>query len=174
MLALDDKGDIYISGSDGHFRTLKYTNNGTLLWDTRYANVEWEGVTGGATAMALDGHDHLYLTGGHSIDCGRGCWGDSPIASLITTLRYDLGTTSVPGHEGATPRAFALSQNFPNPFNPTTAISYQLPAASDVRLSVFDLLGREVAVLVDERKAPGSYEVQFDAAAMASGVYSTG
>ena len=54
---------------------------------------------------------------------------------------------------------------------PKTVVSYQLPVASDVRLSVHDLLGREVAVLVNEKKAPGSYEVKFDGSGLASGVY---
>ena len=69
------------------------------------------------------------------------------------------------------PSAPYLGQNFPNPFNPTSAINYQLPGASDVRLVIYDLLGREVEVLVNERKAPGSYEVKFDAVGLASGIY---
>lgn len=66
---------------------------------------------------------------------------------------------------------FILSQNYPNPFNPTTVVEYQVPGASNVRLAIYDLLGREVAVLVNERKAPGRYDVQFDASRLASGVY---
>jgi hypothetical protein len=66
---------------------------------------------------------------------------------------------------------FNLSQNFPNPFNPTTVVSYQLPVASTVRLSVFDMLGRVVAVLENEKKAPGRYQVKFDGSGLASGVY---
>jgi len=73
--------------------------------------------------------------------------------------------------EIAQPRAFVLSQNYPNPFNPTTVISYQLPVISNVDLRVFDLLGREVAVLVNEEKPPGSYTVTWNAGGMASGVY---
>jgi len=69
------------------------------------------------------------------------------------------------------PNAFLLRDAYPNPFNPTTVISYQMPVASDVRLSVYDLLGREVAVLVNEKKAPGSYEVKFDGSNLASGVF---
>ena len=69
------------------------------------------------------------------------------------------------------PRVFALEQNYPNPFNPTTVIDYQLPAASEVRLIVYDMLGRQVAVLVNGMKAPGRYDVEFDATAHASGVY---
>jgi hypothetical protein len=70
-----------------------------------------------------------------------------------------------------TPAVFSLSQNYPNPFNPNTVVSYQLPVVSSVRLVVYDLLGREVAVLVNEKKTPGTYEVKFDAGGLASGVY---
>ncbi len=69
------------------------------------------------------------------------------------------------------PLKFVLSQNYPNPFNPTTAISYRLPAVSFVILKVYDVLGREVASLVNERKMPGTYTVQFDGSRLASGVY---
>ncbi len=67
--------------------------------------------------------------------------------------------------------AFALDQNFPNPFNPTTGIRYQVSAASHVKLAVYDILGREVAVLVNEQKQPGAYEVRFDGSRLASGIY---
>jgi hypothetical protein len=69
------------------------------------------------------------------------------------------------------PLSFALDQNYPNPFNPATVIGYQVPIASMVRLVVCDLLGREVKVLLNEKKEPGRYEVSWDAAAFASGVY---
>jgi glucose/arabinose dehydrogenase len=69
------------------------------------------------------------------------------------------------------PGQFRLEQNFPNPFNPTTVVSYQLPVAGNVKLAIYDLLGREVAVLVNERKSPGTHAVQFNAQGLASGVY---
>ncbi len=69
------------------------------------------------------------------------------------------------------PRDAWLYQNYPNPLNPTSDIRYQISEFRHVRLVVYDLLGREVAVLVDERKAPGSYEIQFDGSGLASGVY---
>ena len=66
---------------------------------------------------------------------------------------------------------FSLFHNYPNPFNPTTGIRCQVPGTSNVRLIVYDLLGREVAALVDENKRAGVYEVQFNAGGLASGVY---
>jgi hypothetical protein len=69
------------------------------------------------------------------------------------------------------PTTYALRQNYPNPFNPNTVISSQLPVASNVKLVVYDVLGREVAVLVNERRAAGSYRDTFDGSGLASGVY---
>ena len=70
-----------------------------------------------------------------------------------------------------TPNNFGLSQNYPNPFNPVTVISYQLQVQSDVKLVVFDLLGREVATLVNEKKEAGSYVAEFDGTHLSSGLY---
>jgi Peptidase family M1 domain len=69
------------------------------------------------------------------------------------------------------PNRFALGQNFPDPFNPTTTIKYQLPIHGYVILRVFDILGREVATLVNGMKQPGKYTVQFNGTGLASGVY---
>jgi hypothetical protein len=68
-------------------------------------------------------------------------------------------------------RDYYLSQNYPNPFNPSTIIGYQLPISSNVTLKVYDLLGREVATLVDEYRPAGSYEVEFNASDLTSGIY---
>lgn len=69
------------------------------------------------------------------------------------------------------PDKFSLSQNYPNPFNPSTTINYDLPKASVVKLTVFDILGRKVATLANERKEAGYHQVVFNAQALASGVY---
>jgi hypothetical protein len=66
---------------------------------------------------------------------------------------------------------YELLQNFPNPFNPSTTISYQLPKAGFVLLKVYNLLGKEVAVLVNEVKSEGKYSINFDAADLPSGFY---
>lgn len=69
------------------------------------------------------------------------------------------------------PTEFSLSQNYPNPFNPVTRISYQLPNHSHVQLTVYDMLGRRIAKLVDESQNPGNYEVNFDASQFSTGMY---
>ncbi len=92
---------------------------------------------------------------------GMGVW-RRPLSEFVTDVeasRSDL------------PHEFSLAQNYPNPFNPSTSIGYQLPDAGHAKLSVYDLLGREVTVLVDEQKAPGSYSVRLDADGLASGTY---
>lgn len=69
------------------------------------------------------------------------------------------------------PNKFELSQNYPNPFNPSTIIRYQLPMASHISLKVYDVLGNEVAKLVNEEKPAGNYKITFDSKGLSSGVY---
>jgi len=69
------------------------------------------------------------------------------------------------------PEVYDLSQNYPNPFNPSTTINFSLPAASNVVLKIYDVLGREVATLLDAQKGAGNYQVNFDASKLASGLY---
>jgi len=71
----------------------------------------------------------------------------------------------------ATPTQFVLEQNYPNPFNPTTILTYQLPIAIDVKLEVFDVLGKKVATLVNERQSAGTHNITFNTSGLSSGVY---
>ncbi len=84
-----------------------------------------------------------------------------------------LIVTSVASQSVSVPASYSLSQNYPNPFNPSTKIGFGVSGlgSSWVRLVVCDMLGREVSVLVNERKEPGNYTVQFNAGGLASGVY---
>ena len=69
------------------------------------------------------------------------------------------------------PTEFVLYQNYPNPFNPSTKISWQSPVGSHQTLKVYDILGNEVATLVDEYKPAGTYEIEFNAEKYTSGIY---
>ncbi|MCX6162114.1 MAG: T9SS type A sorting domain-containing protein, partial [Ignavibacteriae bacterium] len=69
------------------------------------------------------------------------------------------------------PQAFSLGQNYPNPFNPITNIKFNIAKSGNVRITVFDILGKEVAVLVNEKLNPGAYKVDFNGSNFSSGVY---
>jgi subtilisin-like proprotein convertase family protein len=97
------------------------------------------------------------------------------VASGRTGVLYGWGVQTPLGtgvsDQGTLPEMFALDQNFPNPFNPSTTIRYELPRTAYVTLSVFDMLGREVSVLVNDGMDAGHHEVQFDASRLSTGVY---
>ncbi|MBI5474927.1 MAG: T9SS type A sorting domain-containing protein [Ignavibacteriae bacterium] len=93
-----------------------------------------------------------------------------PDASQKKVYVFKYGTTDV-GESGDRPIDFRLEQNFPNPFNPTTTISFSLSKASSVKLVVTNMLGEEVATLVDGKVEPGKHVKVFDAEKLASGVY---
>jgi pullulanase/glycogen debranching enzyme len=79
-------------------------------------------------------------------------------------------SNETPTGEGV-PQKFGLGQNYPNPFNPTTSFTFDVSRAADVKLEVYDMLGRKVKELVNERKAAGTYTVSFDASELSSGMY---
>ncbi|MBI2429298.1 MAG: T9SS type A sorting domain-containing protein [Ignavibacteriales bacterium] len=80
-------------------------------------------------------------------------------------------TVNVPGENKISPNVYALGQNYPNPFNPVTTIQYEIAASSHVTIKIYDIVGRQVAVVVNELKKPGAYKIIFDATRIASGVY---
>jgi hypothetical protein len=69
------------------------------------------------------------------------------------------------------PNEYKLYQNYPNPFNPMTNIKYQISKAGFVILKIYDILGRQISTLINEKQTPGSYNVTFDATSLSSGVY---
>jgi hypothetical protein len=95
---------------------------------------------------------------------------DGTVDDSTTVAGTPLGVENGAGH-GGTPAAFALLRNYPNPFNPSTTVRYEVPERSYVTLKVFDVLGREVATLVDRVEEPGSKRVNWDAAELPGGVY---
>ena len=91
--------------------------------------------------------------------------------ALWSPARFTISTTPPERKDSERPGTVDLNQNCPNPFNPTTQITYELPQQSDVTLQVFDLTGRQVAILVNEQVNAGTHTANFDASNLSSGVY---
>lgn len=121
------------------------------------------GVTTGGdyTVSATIGQPAVGIATGENYQVQNGFWNfyESDIATSLEEQKEML------------PEEFSLDQNYPNPFNPATTIAFSLPEESDVRLVIYDMLGRQVATLVDETKSAGSYDVTFNAGNLASGTY---
>jgi photosystem II stability/assembly factor-like uncharacterized protein len=109
------------------------------------------------------------LSGVHFTDTNTG----TVVGAYGTILRTTNGGVTFVDEDknDFTPNGFILSQNYPNPFNPTTTIRYTIQTSEFVTLKVYDVLGNEVATLVNEEKPAGSYEVNFDASQLSSGIY---
>jgi Secretion system C-terminal sorting domain len=84
---------------------------------------------------------------------------------------YNPTATAVSNISNTLPKQYSLSQNFPNPFNPTTQIRFSIPEASNVKLTIYDAIGREVGVLVNNYLAAGTYNYTWNARSFASGIY---
>lgn len=94
----------------------------------------------------------------------------SPLFTVYRTFRFPWTTTGIDA-PGMLPATALLFPPYPNPFNPNATLRYQISELRNVKLSVFDVLGREIVVLVDEMKNPGTYSVSFDGSRLASGMY---
>ncbi len=166
-IAVDLSGNVFVTGFSIGLRespdwtTIKYNSSGVEQWFARYNAPNSTG--GEAWAIAVGSAGKLLVTGSS--------WGNN--WSMMTTIKHrEVPTTEAPEERaGLEPGEFALFQNYPNPFNPSTIIHYQLPIHSHVTLKVFDILGREVATLVDGIEEPEFKSVQWDASGLASGVY---
>jgi hypothetical protein len=139
------------------------------------------GTDGGVFLSTNSGTSWMYVDSTNWVITALAVSGTNLFAGTDGAVyRYSL--TDLPlevRNEQAVPSVTSLEQNYPNPFNPVTSIGYtvgavssqQTAVSSHVRLAVYDLLGREVAVLVDGKKAPGNYRVEFDGSNLSSGVY---
>ena len=82
------------------------------------------------------------------------------------------GTSSIePNQEYRLPKKYFLHQNYPNPFNPITTISFEIPEKTRVSLKIYNVIGKEIATLIDKEMFPGIYELPWDASKVASGIY---
>ena len=98
-------------------------------------------------------------------------WSSAFITGYIDDVTINYEPSSITKLSSEIPSQFNLSQNYPNPFNPSTNIKFNLPKASETKLIVYDALGREVALLVNEELKAGSYQVNWNACGYISGVY---
>ena len=143
--------------------TLGMTPNSLHKWLLQYTGSIQRTTDGGATwqsdTLPVPITDILYDLHGHQFAFGAG-----------RLFRYDSTLTGI-GQLPLSPTEFVLLQNYPNPFNPTTTISFTIPHSSFTILRVYDVLGREVATLMNDQLSAGKYERTFDASKLASGIY---
>jgi hypothetical protein len=162
----DKYGNIYVtgtagSGSNTDMRTVKLNNNGGNVWSIDYNGTY--NVSDGAYAIALDTSLNVYITGFSNNVFIPPYY----IFKTNTTIKYAqfVGVQNV---SRELPEQFRMFQNYPNPFNPSTKIKIDIPTVGtgcdlSVRLIVYDILGRDIATLVNERLKPGTYEVEWPA-----------
>ncbi len=186
-LAIDMSGYIYVGTPTGIFRSINSTvpvelvsfnssitgNNIQLSWQTatEINNQGFEIYRNGNKIAFVDGKGTTTETQDYSFT-------DKNLQPGIYNYRLNQldfdGTQKVVGELTVyltLPEQFSLEQNYPNPFNPSTTIKYSIPTSEFVSLKVYDVLGNEVATLVNEEKPAGSYEVNFNAAKLSSGIY---
>ncbi len=169
-LAIDFSDNIYITGwskglnSQYDYCTIKYNSSGEQIWLSRYngpGNNNDYGVV-----VAVDTFNNVYAFGTSR---------DSSNSDDYCLIKYSL-LVSIKPISNEIPSQFSLSQNYPNPFNPATKINFDIPRDArretrDVKLIVYDALGKEVATLVNQKLSQGSYEVEFNGANFPSGIY---
>ncbi|VAX20249.1 hypothetical protein MNBD_IGNAVI01-761 [hydrothermal vent metagenome] len=143
---------------------IKIDTNGDTLWTKTFGFGESTIAVGSSVNQTSDGG---YIIGGELAMLG------SNFAYLIKTNADGIVTSLL--YSSKIPETFSLYQNYPNPFNPSTTIKYSLPAGrqafQNVTLRVYDILGKEVATLVNETQQPGNYEIKFNAGDLPSGIY---
>ncbi len=96
---------------------------------------------------------------------------NSEIKPMLDSVGFVADITDVNDNKTAKVNAYSLMNNYPNPFNPSTIIAYSVPSKSRVVLKIYDMLGKEISLLVNEEKAAGNYKISFDGSKLASGVY---
>jgi hypothetical protein len=161
-IAIDNLANVYIIGqrySNLDITTIKYNTAGSLQWTINYNGLSNSQDV--PVAVGVDPNGNVFSTG-NSLDFTTGY--------DIAIIKYVQMPTSIE-EEGNFISSFTLKQNYPNPFNPSTKISWQSSVSSWQTLKVYDVLGNEIATLVDEYKPAGNYEVDFNAIALSNGVY---
>ncbi|HMK37923.1 MAG TPA: T9SS type A sorting domain-containing protein, partial [Bacteroidota bacterium] len=165
-VSVSSNGNTVVVGGypDNDFTGAAWTYTRTNgLWSQSGGKLVGTGASGNAeqgVSVSLSSDGNTVLVGGFADDTLKGA------AWVFTRFVSGIQETALNA-----PVQFVLRQNYPNPFNPATTIAYDLPVPAFVRLSVFDILGREISVLVSERIEAGAHAVRFDGSDLASGVY---
>ena len=154
-------------------------HSANVILSTAGSPPQFNGLTDGTPYTATDLYNddatqQVVFTGGiDTLRVSLPAFGSAVyvIDNVSHTLLLPSLTAVARGEEGTVPRQFGLDQNYPNPFNPATTIAYEIRTAGEVTLRVYDVLGREVATLVDGFRNPGTYTTTFDASRLSSGVY---
>lgn len=171
-IATDVAGNSYVTGYSSSwngitgqdYTTIKYNSNGIQQFVARYNGPV--NSSDYAFDIALDRLGNVYVTGQ---SFGKGTGQD------YTTIKYSI-ITKIQNISSKIPEQFSLSQNYPNPFNPTTKINFDIPSNArretrDVRLIIFNIVGKEMATLVNEEINAGSFSVDFNGENFPSGIY---
>ena len=153
---------------------INFSTSCVRTWATYYGGTDYEqgnSIQSDGTSVWVTGDTESTnfplqsLSGAYN----QGTYGGG--TSDVFILKFTAAMTGIKSISNEVPLSFSLSQNYPNPFNPTTNIRFDLPKSGSVKLVVFDALGREVATLVNEKLAPGTYEVDWNGSDYTSGVY---
>ena len=139
----------------------KFDGSGIILWEVEGKEVSIVNSYKSWKNIAITNNEDYIVTWGDERNADPDIYAQS-LNALITSVDESLKDY---------PEGFTLNQNYPNPFNPSTKISWQVPVGSWQTLKVYDVLGNEVATLVNEYKPAGTYEVEWDASGLPSGVY---
>lgn len=169
-MTTDVSGNVYVTGySLGgpmtfNYLTIKYNTLGEQQWIKQFHDKRYIAEYG--RAIAVDKNNNVYVSGY--------TFGNIPDDNIVT-IKYSQ-KTSVNDPASIIKNGFALHQNYPNPFNPKTIITYNIPVSAGnipykVILKIYDVLGNEVATLLNKQQGPGSYSVEFDASQLSSGIY---
>lgn len=172
---LSGLSDLNVSASNiGLYINNNSFTNSSNMWDF----VQWGGSSIGRENVAVSAGEWTADTfapgvaDGHSIEYdGMGNSSSDWTDQSVPTIGQENGFITTVGIEKVLPSSYDLAQNYPNPFNPVTTIAYQLPQSGRVSLIIYDLLGAEVATLINSVQSSGIHSVRWNAANVASGIY---
>jgi hypothetical protein len=173
--AYNNTGEVRFATWNENDSTLSYMKD--VVWMPADYQRSWRMdflTYNGSTSNPMSAADKDWSKIGKDTWDGHQMFFASPLTKVqMAKLGFDTTkVTSVEANPGTVPDEYALSQNFPNPFNPSTKISFKLPASSEVTLKVYNMLGEEVMTEIDAQvMSAGSYTVTIDASSLASGVY---